>query len=97
MYFYDVNIFVRSSMSLVYGVSIFWINVILSMLSKKLKESKPQLNVCEKLVIKVTSLIRSNQLCFLVVAFVWALLVPQVLRHYGLGPYHLTYKGFTFL
>ena len=79
--------------SAVYGVSLFWINVILSMLSKDLKNKK-NVTFIEQFFINFTNLLKHNQLFLIFGIVTWSFFLPVTLNSLGFTPYHIIYNDF---
>ncbi|OMJ88185.1 hypothetical protein SteCoe_9918 [Stentor coeruleus] len=77
----------------VYGVSLYWIFLILNMLGKELKNKKSPSWV-EQYFLSFMNSVKANQVLLVCGIITWSLFLPITLCSLGFGPLHIIYKGF---
>jgi hypothetical protein len=96
VYQYDLPWLLKFMVSGVYGVSLYWIYIILSMLFKVSKDkssSESSKSCCSNTL----QCLRKNQILFGVGICLWCLILPITLRALGCPPIHMENNGFKII
>jgi hypothetical protein len=95
VYQYDVNYVLRIFVSLIYGVSLYWVFVIFCMVNKKLR--KRENGAVISFFVKIMNALRENSFFVIAGIFTWSIFMPPTLKMLGFSPYHLRVSGFTII
>jgi hypothetical protein len=87
---------IRLFVSLIYGVSVYWVYVIFCMIVKKLKTQEKR-NGLGEILVRIMEGMRKNQVMVVGGIFTWAVFMPPTLKIMGFGPHHLRIASFTII
>ena len=93
---YPLPWLLKCMVSGVYGVSLFWIGIICSMVSKDLK-GKTDLNLMARILIGCSTTLKNNQIAVICAIFTWALFLPATLYALGFPTMHLVLNNFRII
>jgi hypothetical protein len=96
IYQYEIYYIVQLFVSLIYGVGLYWVFVILCLVTKKYKKSENN-NFLFKMFFKNFEVLKNHQVSVVCFIFIWSLLVPKTLKIIGMPAYHLRILNFTII
>ena len=93
---YPLPWIMKCMVSGVYGVSLFWIGIICSMVSKDFK-GKKDLGLMQRVMIGASAMLKNNKTAVICAIITWSLFLPATLYALGFPTMHLVLNNFRII